>query len=61
MKHEEQSLADEKMRAEIAKLFEEIPHIRTERRQIIINMILAPLFAGAAIFGAGVAAMKYLF
>jgi hypothetical protein len=48
---EEQALADDKMRAEIAKLIEETGKIRVER-------ILYPFVAGAAFFAAIAAFVK---
>lgn len=53
MTHAEQTLADDKMRAEIAKLIEETNKIRIERT-------LYPFVAGGAFFAA-VAAFAKLF
>ncbi len=53
MTHEEQSLADDKMRAEITKLL-------AETRQIGVNTFLAPALA-AAVMGATVALVKLFF
>ena len=44
MTHEEQALADDKMRAEIAKLL-------AETRQIGVNTFLAPALAGRGAHG----------
>ena len=47
----EQSLADDKMRAEIAKLL-------AETKQIGINTFLAPFLAAAGVMGATAAIVK---
>ena len=54
MTHEEQALADDKMRAEIAKLL-------AETRQIGVNTFLAPALAAAALMGATAAVVKLFF
>ena len=51
MTRAEQSLADDKMRAEIAKLL-------AETRQIGINTFLAPFLAAAGVMGATAALVK---
>ena len=50
----EQTLADDKMRAEIAKLL-------AETHQINVNTFLAPALAAAALMGATAAAVKLIF
>lgn len=54
MTQHEQSLADDKMRAEIAKLL-------AETKQINVNTFLAPGLAAAALMGATAALVKLLF
>ena len=54
MTKEELSLADDKMRTEIAKML-------AETRQINVNTFLAPALAAAALIGATAAFMKLLF
>jgi len=51
MTNAEQSLADDKMRAEIAKLL-------AESKQIGVNTFLAPFLAAAALMGATAALVK---
>lgn len=51
MTQQEQSIADDKMRAEIAKLL-------AETKQINVNTFLAPALAAAALMGAAVAVTK---
>lgn len=51
---EEQALADDKMRAEIAKLL-------AETRQIGVSTFLAPALAAAALMGATAAIVKLFF
>ena len=51
---EEQALADDKMRAEIAKLI-------AETRQNGVSTFLAPTLAAAALMGAGAAIVKLFF
>ena len=51
MTQQEQALADDKMRAEIAKLI-------AETYQIKLNTFLAPFLAAAACIGAGLALAK---
>lgn len=53
MTHQEQALADDKMRAEIAKLL-------AETKQISVNTFLAPFLAAAGLM-AGTAALVKLF
>ena len=53
MTRQEQSLADDKMRAEIAKML-------AETKQVTVNTFLAPTLAAAALMG-GTAALIYLF
>jgi len=54
MTQQEQSLADDKMRAEIAKLF-------AETKQINVNTFLAPTLAAAALMGATATIVKLFF
>ena len=54
MTKQEQTLADDKMRAEIAKLL-------AETRQIGVNTFLAPALAAAALMGATAAIVKIFF
>ena len=54
MSHAEQKLADDKMRAEIAKLL-------VETGQIKINTLLAPALAAATIMGGTAALVKIFF
>ena len=54
MTQEEQALADDKMRAEIAKLF-------AETRQIGIDTFLAPALVAAALMGAIATLVKLFF
>ncbi len=54
-------LDDDKIRAEIIRVLEEVPHIRAEKHRIMVNLILAIFFGCVAILAAGAAAMKYLF
>ncbi len=54
MTQEEQSLADDKMRAEIAKMF-------AETKQISVNTFLAPALAAAALMGGTAAIIKLFF
>ncbi len=54
MTSQEQALADDKMRAEIAKLI-------VETRQISLNMLLAPFLAAAGVMGATAAIVKLFF
>ncbi|MXX89474.1 MAG: hypothetical protein F4213_14440 [Boseongicola sp. SB0677_bin_26] len=72
MTHQEQSLADDKMRAEIAKLLAEtrqvddkmraeITKLLAETRQIGVNTFLAPALAAAAVMGATAALVKLFF
>ncbi len=72
MTHQEQSLADDKMRAEIAKLLAEthqvddkmraeIAKLLAETRQIGVNTFLAPALAAAAVMGATAALVKLFF
>lgn len=49
----EQNLADDKMRAEIAKLL-------AETRQVTVSTFLAPFLAAAGIMGATAALVKLL-
>lgn len=53
MTQAEQSIADDKMRAEIAKLL-------AETKQITINTFLAPFLAAAGLMGATAALVKML-
>ena len=72
MTQEEQALADDKMRAEIAKLLAEsrqiddkmrteIAKLLAETRQIGVNTFLAPTLAAAALMGATAAIVKLFF
>ena len=72
MTQEEQALADDKMRAEIAKLIAEthqiddkmraeIAKLIAETRQIGVSTFLAPTLAAAALMGAGAAFVKLFF
>ncbi|MEM6307032.1 MAG: hypothetical protein AAF701_03485 [Pseudomonadota bacterium] len=54
MTPQEQNLADDKMRAEIAKML-------AETKQINVNTFLAPAIAAAAVIGATAAFMKLFF
>jgi hypothetical protein len=54
MTHAEQSIQDDKMRAEIAKLL-------AETKQINVNTFLAPALAAAAVMGATAAIVKLFF
>ena len=54
MTPKEQALADDKMRAEIAKLIAETGQIR-------MNMLLAPTLAAATLMGATAALVKIFF
>lgn len=54
MTHQEQSIADDKMRAEIAKLL-------AETKQINVNTFLAPALAAAALMGGTAAIVKLFF
>ncbi|QBY01409.1 hypothetical protein E2K80_12315 [Rhodophyticola sp. CCM32] len=54
MTRQEQTLADDKMRAEIAKLLAETRHIG-------VNTFLAPALAAAALMGATAAIVKLIF
>lgn len=51
MTHQEQALADDKMRAEIAKLL-------AETKQIGVSTFLAPFLAAAGLMGATAALVK---
>jgi hypothetical protein len=53
MTQQEQSIADDKMRAEISKLL-------AETKQINVNTFLAPALAAAALMGATVAVTKLI-
>ena len=65
----EQALADDRMRAEIAKLIAETARINSaeiaklivETRQISLNMLLAPFLAAAGVMGATAAIVKLFF
>ena len=52
MTQAEMNLADDKMRAEIAKLL-------AETRQVTVNTFLAPFLAAGAVIGAGAALAKF--
>lgn len=54
MTNAEQSLADDKMRAEISKML-------SETRQINVNTFLAPFLAAAGLMGATAAIVKLFF
>jgi hypothetical protein len=54
MTHAEQTIQDDKMRAEIAKLL-------AETKQINVNTFLAPALAAAAVMGATAAIVKLFF
>lgn len=54
MTAQEQALADDKMRAEIAKLL-------AETRQISVNTFLAPFLAAAGLMAATAALVKIFF
>jgi hypothetical protein len=54
MTQQEQALADDKMRAEIAKLL-------AETKQINVNTFLAPALAAAALMGGTAALVKLFF
>lgn len=54
MNVQEQSLADDKMRAEIIKM-------QTETRQVTVNTFLAPFLAAAGLMGATAAIVKLFF
>ncbi|WP_039019632.1 hypothetical protein [Halocynthiibacter namhaensis] len=54
----EQSIADDKMRAEIAKLMAETSHIQVETNYYVLFRGIA---LGAGLLGAGAAATKLLF
>lgn len=54
MTHQEQSLADDKMRAEIANLL-------AETNQIGVNTFLAPALAAVAVMGATAALVRIFF
>ena len=51
MTQEEQRLADDKMRAEIAKLLFETRRNDKEAVQIFVNTVFTPFLAGAAVLG----------
>ena len=76
MTQQEQALADDKMRAEIAKLLAETTRINAETsdkmraelnkllmetKQISVNTFLAPALAAAALMGATAALVKIFF
>jgi len=76
MTQQEQNLADDKMRAEIAKLMAETARINeelgrkigaetdkifSETRAINVNTFLAPALAAAALMGATAAVVKMFF
>ncbi len=54
MTDQEQRLADDKMRAEIAKLL-------AETKQISVNTFLSPFLAAAGLMGATAALVKLLY
>lgn len=54
MTHQEQALADDKMRAEIAKML-------AETKQINVNTFLAPALAAAALMGGTATLIKLFF
>ena len=54
MTQAEQNLADDKMRAEIAKML-------AETKQISVNTFLAPFLAAAGVIGATAAVIKIFF
>lgn len=72
MTHAEQQLADDKMRAEIAKLITEarqyddkmsaeIAKLHAEARQVNVSTFLAPFLAAAGLMGATAAVVKLFF
>jgi len=68
MSPQEQSLADDKMRAEIAKLSAEvarlsaeIPKLTAETAQVKVTTFLAPTLAAAALMGSTAAIVKIFF
>lgn len=67
MTQAEQSLADDKTRAEItklqaevAKLQDELPKLLAEARSVTVNTFLAPALAAAGLMGATAALVKIL-
>ncbi|MFV0383858.1 hypothetical protein [Paracoccus sp. (in: a-proteobacteria)] len=68
----EQSLADDKMRAEIARIIAETTHydaraqaeiakMNAEARHVSVNTFLAPFLAAAGLMGATAAIVKLFF
>ena len=61
MTEQEQRLADDRMRAEIAKMQIEASKIAAEINQIKMNTLLAPALAAAGLMAATAAMVKLFF